>query len=60
VAENSGLRPATLPLHDCLGIRLNGRKAQGLKFVINLITPGNSEIYAIEMSNSTLTNLKGI
>lgn len=34
-------------------------KAAGLKFTINLVTPDNGEQYAIEMSNATLTNIKG-
>jgi alkyl sulfatase BDS1-like metallo-beta-lactamase superfamily hydrolase len=34
-------------------------KAAGLKFTINLVTPDNGEQYAIEMSNTTLTNIKG-
>ncbi|MEB3335503.1 MAG: alkyl sulfatase C-terminal domain-containing protein, partial [Cyanobacteriota bacterium] len=46
-------------LLDFLGIRLDSRRAEGLAFVINLITPDNGEQYIIEMSNSTLTNSKG-
>lgn len=42
-----------------LGISIDSRKAEGMKFVINLVTPDNSESYIIEMSNSTLTNIKG-
>ena len=30
-----------------------------MKFAINLVTPDNGEQYAIEMSNATLTNIKG-
>jgi alkyl sulfatase BDS1-like metallo-beta-lactamase superfamily hydrolase len=30
-----------------------------MKFVINLVTPDNGERYVVEMSNSTLTNIKG-
>ena len=44
---------------DFLGIRLDPRKAVGLKFVINLLTPDNGEKFVVEMSNSTLTNIKG-
>jgi len=43
---------------DFLGIRLDSKKAEGMKFVINLITPDNGEKYVVEMSNSTLTNIK--
>ena len=46
-------------LLDFLGIRLDSRKAEELKFVVNLSTPGNGEQYIIEMSNSTLANSKG-
>ena len=42
-----------------LGIRMDGRKAEGLRFTINLITPDNGEKFLIEMENSTLTNLPG-
>ena len=42
-----------------LGIRMNGRKAEGLRFTINLITPDNGEKFLIEMENATLTNLPG-
>jgi alkyl sulfatase BDS1-like metallo-beta-lactamase superfamily hydrolase len=44
---------------DFLGIRLDDKKAEGLKFTINLITPDNGEQFIVEMSNSTLTNIKG-
>jgi alkyl sulfatase BDS1-like metallo-beta-lactamase superfamily hydrolase len=42
-----------------LGIRLDSRKADGLKFIINLNTPDNGEKFVVEMSNATLTNIKG-
>jgi alkyl sulfatase BDS1-like metallo-beta-lactamase superfamily hydrolase len=42
-----------------LGISMDSRKAEGMKFIINLVTPDNGESYVIEMSNSTLTNIKG-
>jgi len=44
---------------DFIGIRLDSQKAQGMKFTINLLTPDNGEKFAVEMSNSTLTNIKG-
>jgi len=44
---------------DFLGIRLDSRKAEGMKFVINLVIPDNGEKYVVEMNNSTLTNIKG-
>ncbi|MCA0301803.1 MAG: MBL fold metallo-hydrolase [Proteobacteria bacterium] len=42
-----------------LGIRMDGRKAEGLKFTINLVTPDNGEKFAIELDNGTLTNTAG-
>lgn len=45
---------------DFLGISIDPQKAEDLKFTINLITPDNSEKYLIEMSNATLTNIKGV
>jgi len=44
---------------DFLGIRLDGSKVEGKHFVMNLITPDNGEKYIVELSNSTLTNIKG-
>ena len=42
-----------------LGIRMDSRKAEGLRFTINLITPDNGEKFLIEMENATLTNIPG-
>jgi alkyl sulfatase BDS1-like metallo-beta-lactamase superfamily hydrolase len=42
-----------------LGIRMDSRKAAGLEFTINLITPDNGEKFAVELSNATLTNIEG-
>jgi len=44
---------------DFLGIRLDSKKAAGQSFVINLVTPDNGEKFVVEMSHSTLTNIKG-
>jgi len=44
---------------NSLGISVDSKKATGMKFTINLSTPDNGEKYVIEMSNSTLTNIKG-
>ncbi|MGF1727004.1 alkyl/aryl-sulfatase [Photobacterium nomapromontoriensis] len=44
---------------DFLGVRLDSEKAEGTEFVINLVTPDNDEKYAVELSNSTLTNIEG-
>jgi alkyl sulfatase BDS1-like metallo-beta-lactamase superfamily hydrolase len=42
-----------------LGIRMDGRKAEGMRFTINLITPDNGERFIIELENAALTNIKG-
>ncbi len=42
-----------------LGIRMDSRKAEGLRFTINLITPDNGEKFVIELENATLSNLPG-
>lgn len=44
---------------DFIGISLDPKKADGLQFTLNLVTPDNGEKYAIEMSNATLTNIRG-
>ena len=44
---------------DYLGILLDGRKADGLAFTINLVTPDNGEQHVLELSHSTLTNIQG-
>jgi len=38
---------------------MDSRKAEGMRFTINLITPDNGEKFIIEMENSTLTNIEG-
>lgn len=42
-----------------LGIRMDSRKAENMRFTINLITPDNGEKFLIELENATLTNIKG-
>ena len=44
---------------DFLGVRLDSKKAAGKKFKINLATPDNGEKFVVELSNATLTNIKG-
>lgn len=44
---------------DFLGIRLDSKKAEGINFIINLVTPDNDEKFVVELSNGTLTNIKG-
>ncbi len=44
---------------DFLGIRMDSRKAEGMRYTINLITPDNGEKFLIELENATLTNIQG-
>ena len=44
---------------DFVAISMDPKKAEGLNFKINLVTPDNDEQYAVEMSNATLTTIKG-
>jgi len=44
---------------EFLGIMVDSRKAEGMEFTINLITPDNGEKYVVELSNATLTNIEG-
>jgi alkyl sulfatase BDS1-like metallo-beta-lactamase superfamily hydrolase len=44
---------------DFLGIRLDSRKAEGLRFTINLVTPDNGEAFLVELENATLTSIEG-
>ena len=44
---------------DYLGILLDSRKADGLAFRINLVTPDNGEQHVLELSHATLTNIQG-
>jgi len=45
---------------DYLAILLDGRKAEGMSFVINFVTPDTGGKYVVEMSNSTLTSISGV
>jgi alkyl sulfatase BDS1-like metallo-beta-lactamase superfamily hydrolase len=44
---------------DFAGIRMDSRKAEGMAFKINLVTPDRDERFVMEMSNATLTNIEG-
>jgi len=44
---------------DFIGIRMDSKKAEGLEFSINLMTPDNGEKFAIELINATFTSLEG-
>jgi alkyl sulfatase BDS1-like metallo-beta-lactamase superfamily hydrolase len=38
---------------------MDPRRAEGLEFVMNLVTPDNGERFVVELSNATLTNIEG-
>ncbi|WP_414474645.1 alkyl/aryl-sulfatase [Microvirga sp. M2] len=42
-----------------LAIRMDSRKAEGMRFTINLVSPDNGETFILEMENATLTNIAG-
>jgi alkyl sulfatase BDS1-like metallo-beta-lactamase superfamily hydrolase len=42
-----------------LAIKMDSRRAEGLGFVMNLVTPDNGEEFIVELSNATLTNIQG-
>ena len=42
-----------------LAIRMDSRKAEGMHFTLNLITPDNGEKFIVELENATLTNIEG-
>ncbi len=44
---------------DFVGISLDPKKAEDVRFTLNLITPDNGEKFVIELSNATLKTLKG-
>jgi hypothetical protein len=41
---------------DSLGIRMDSRKAEGMRFAMKLITPDNGEKFIVELENATTTN----
>ncbi len=44
---------------DAIAIRVDSRKADGISFKLNFVTPDNGESLVVEMSNGTLTNIVG-
>ncbi len=44
---------------NALAISMDSKKAAGMKFVINLVTPDNGEKFVVELSNSALTSIGG-
>ncbi len=44
---------------DFVAISMDPKKAEGIKFTINLATPDNGEQFVVEISNATLTTVKG-
>ncbi len=45
---------------DAIAIRVDSKKADGINFKLNLITPDNDEQLVVEMNNGTLTNIVGV
>ena len=44
---------------DAVAIRVDTKKAEGLRFRLNFVTPDTGERFVVEMSNGTLTNIAG-
>jgi alkyl sulfatase BDS1-like metallo-beta-lactamase superfamily hydrolase len=44
---------------DFLAISMDPKKAEGLSYKINFVTPDNGEKFAVELENATLTTIKG-
>ena len=44
---------------DFVAISMDPRRAEGIAFVANLVTPDNGERFVVELSNATLTTIKG-
>jgi alkyl sulfatase BDS1-like metallo-beta-lactamase superfamily hydrolase len=42
-----------------LGVKMDSRRAEGLSFTMNLVTPDNGETFLVELSNATLNNIAG-
>jgi alkyl sulfatase BDS1-like metallo-beta-lactamase superfamily hydrolase len=43
---------------NSLAISMDSQKAEGMKFLINLVTPDNGEKFVVEVSNSAMTSIK--
>jgi alkyl sulfatase BDS1-like metallo-beta-lactamase superfamily hydrolase len=46
-------------LLDLAAIQLDSEKAEGQSFTLNLVTPDTGEKFVVELSNATLTHIKG-
>jgi alkyl sulfatase BDS1-like metallo-beta-lactamase superfamily hydrolase len=44
---------------DFIGISMDPKRAEGIKFTINLVTPDDGLRFVVEMSNATLTTITG-
>jgi alkyl sulfatase BDS1-like metallo-beta-lactamase superfamily hydrolase len=44
---------------EFLAISMDSRKADGMAWTVNLVTPDNGERFRIDMSNATLTSIEG-
>lgn len=42
-----------------LGIKMDSRRAEGLRFTMNLVTPDTNETFLVELSNGTLNTIAG-
>ena len=49
----------TEQLLDLAAIQLDSEKAEGQSFTLNLVTPDTGEQFVVELSNATLTHIKG-
>ncbi|HSN57384.1 MAG TPA: alkyl sulfatase dimerization domain-containing protein, partial [Candidatus Sulfomarinibacteraceae bacterium] len=44
---------------DFVAISMDPKRADGISFTINVVTPDNGERFVVEMSNATLTTIEG-
>lgn len=44
---------------DYLAVNVDSRRTEGMRLVINLVTPDNGEQYVLELSHGTLTSIEG-
>jgi alkyl sulfatase BDS1-like metallo-beta-lactamase superfamily hydrolase len=44
---------------DAIAVRVDSRKADGIRFKLNFVTPDNGEELVVEMDHGTLTNIVG-
>jgi len=44
---------------DAVATRVDSRQAEGLQFTLNFLTPDTGQVFVVEMSNGTLSNIEG-